>query len=533
MAAPHPGLGCLVIALAVELGCATPKARPEGATREPSMVLPPSPLDARQKAAHLLDRASFGPRPSEVTQLASGGDRALETWLEEQLQPATLADPEVSLKLGALPTLTASIPELEAEYPPPAGEGSERNPDRLPRRIGEELVTQKLVRAAESRRQLEELLVDFWFNHFNVSATKGPTRWMVTAYERDAIRPHVFGRFRELLGATAQHPAMLFYLDNWLSTREPPSGRAPAKPGAPSGLNENYARELLELHTLGVNGGYDQGDVREVARCFTGWTIDKPQKAAQFVFRPRAHDPDPKLVLGVHIDRGGQGDGEQVLDLLARHPSTARFISRELAQRFVADDPPPALVERLARVFLDTDGDLLQVYRALFTSPEFWSAEAYRAKIKQPLEFAVSAVRVLDGHLDYSPQFAAAIARMGEPLYECQPPTGYSDASQAWVNTGELVARLNFGLRLATGRINGAHVHFLQLGGGLYASDPAPLVQRVGAALLSGEMSAPTESAIDEELRQEVRTMPDGEIRPIDLPKLVALVVGSPEFQRR
>jgi uncharacterized protein (DUF1800 family) len=308
---------------------------------------------------------------------------------------------------------------------------------------------------------------------------------MVGAYERDAIRPFVFGRFRDLLGATAAHPAMLFYLDNWNSTREGFAGR---------GLNENYARELLELHTLGVDGGYTQNDVREVARCFTGWSLVPPRgKAAAngaaaglepgtYIFRPRAHDPGEKRVLGTSIPAGGgREDGERVLDLLARHPSTARFVATKLCRRFVSDDPPAALVGRVAAVFERTDGDLPSVYAAIFSAPEFWSDEAWHAKTKTPLELAASAVRALGGTVD--PERAAPLARqvalMGEPLYKCAPPTGWGDASEAWMGAGTLVNRLAFGSALAAGRIPGVSGDPARLAPG--AADPA-----AAAALVLG-----------------------------------------------
>jgi uncharacterized protein (DUF1800 family) len=300
---------------------------------------------------------------------------------------------------------------------------------------------------------------------------KGEDRWMIGAYERDAIRPFVFGSFRDLLEATASHPAMLFYLDNWTSTWD--GAREKQESGSPrrGGINENYARELLELHTLGVNGGYTEGDVREVARCFTGWSIVPPRAASvvakgpaaglepgTFVFRPRAHDPGEKRVLGTVIPAGGgRRDAEIVLDLLARHPSTARFVATKLCRRFVADDPPGALVARVASVFMRTGGDLRSVYAAIFSSPELWSDEAYRAKTKTPLELAASSVRALGGDVDpaRAMPLARQVALMGQPLYKCQPPTGWADVADGWLSAGVLVNRLSFGVALAAGRIPG------------------------------------------------------------------------------
>jgi uncharacterized protein (DUF1800 family) len=270
------------------------------------------------------------------------------------------------------------------------------------------------------------------------------------------IRPHVLGRFRDLLEATAKSPAMLFYLDNWQS-------RAPAEAGrgkrAAGGLNENYGRELMELHTLGVDGGYTQHDVTEVARCFTGWTIDRPGQGGPFTFNPRMHDQGEKTVLGVRIPaRGGIEDGEKVLDILARHPSTAHFVARKLAIRFVADDPPPALVEQMAQTFLKTTGDLRAVMKTMLESGEFWSIDAYRSKLKSPLELVASAVRAADGDVDFASGLVNRVAQMGEPLYRKQEPTGYSNSGQQWLNSAGLLARMNFAVNLADNKVPGVKV---------------------------------------------------------------------------
>jgi uncharacterized protein (DUF1800 family) len=323
--------------------------------------------------------------------------------------------------------------------------------------VAQDLAEGKLLRAIYSNRQLEEVLTDFWFNHFNVYLDKGADHFLVTAYERDVIRPHVLGKFRDLLEATAKSPAMLFYLDNWQSrgTSAPP-GRGKR---AATGLNENYGRELMELHTLGVDGGYTQHDVTEVARCFTGWTIDRPGEGGPFTFNPRMHDQGEKVVLGVKIPAGGGiEDGEKVLDILARHPSTAHFISRKLAMRFVADDPPPALVNRMAQTFLKTGGDLRAVMTTMLESKEFWSVGAYRTKLKSPLEMVVSAVRAVDGDVDFASALVKQVEQMGEPLYRKQEPTGYSNAGKEWLNSAGLLARMNFSLNLANNKVAGVKV---------------------------------------------------------------------------
>jgi uncharacterized protein (DUF1800 family) len=326
--------------------------------------------------------------------------------------------------------------------------------------VARDLMESKLLRAIYSNRQLDEILDDFWFNHFNIFLDKGADRYLVTEYERDVIRPHVLGKFRDLLEATAKSPAMLFYLDNWQSVGpNAPQPRGPNAKKGQRGLNENYGRELLELHTLGVDGGYTQKDVTEVARCFTGWTINQPQRGGSFTFNRRTHDMGAKVVLGVTIPAGGgMEDGEKVLDIVAHHPSTARFISTKLAQRFVADDPPASLVDRMAQTFLKTDGNLREVMRTMLDSKEFWSEGAYRSKMKSPLEMVASAVRAVNGDVDFVFPLANQVAQLGEPLYRKQEPTGYSNSSQEWMNSAGLLARMNFALQLANDKMPGVKV---------------------------------------------------------------------------
>ena len=325
--------------------------------------------------------------------------------------------------------------------------------------VARDLLEGKMLRAVYSNRQLEEVLVDFWFNHFNIYLDKGADRYLVTEYERAAIRPHVLGKFKDLLVATAKSPAMLFYLDNWQSVGPdaPMAGRGQKK-GA-RGLNENYGRELLELHTLGVDGGYAQKDVTEAARCFTGWTILNPQRGGAFTFNARMHDQGEKTVLGVTIPAGGgMSDGEKVLDIVAHHPSTARFISKKLAMRFVADNPPDALVERMAETFKKTDGDLRAVIKTMLESKEFFSEGAYRSKLKSPLELVASAVRAVNGEVSFAFPLANHVGQLGQPLYRKQEPTGYSNSSTEWVSTGGLLGRMNFALQLADNKVMGVKV---------------------------------------------------------------------------
>jgi uncharacterized protein (DUF1800 family) len=357
--------------------------------------------------------------------------------------------------------------ELLELYPRPnqAKQEGPMGPSRMqgPRHVILELQQARLLRAVYSQKQLYEVMVDFWTNHFNVFAGKGADRWLVTSYDRDTIRPHALGRFRELLLATAKSPAMLFYLDNWLSVSPDAPAirlRPNAQPGARRGLNENYARELLELHTLGVDGGYTQKDVEEVARCFTGWTIRRPRMEAEFQFDARMHDRGQKVVLGNRVPAGGgMEDGLKVIDLLVRHPSTAQFIATKLVRRFVADDPPPSLVSHAAQVFRQSEGDIRPVLHAIISAPDFFFPEAFRAKTKKPLEFVASALRHLGAETNGGPQLQRYLARMGEPLFLAQPPTGYPDVGSSWISPDTLLTRMNFVLDITANRIPGTRVN--------------------------------------------------------------------------
>lgn len=374
------------------------------------------------------------------------------------------------------------------------------------------------MRAIYSNRQLAEELDDFWFNHFNVYYDKGSDRFMIPAYERDAIRPNILGKFRDLLEATAKSPAMLFYLDNFQSVR--PDLDAKAK-GRKRGLNENYARELMELHTLGVNGGYTQKDVIEVARCFTGWTIQEPRKGGGFLYNDKVHDKGEKVVLGHVIPAGGgQDDAEKVLDILAQHPSTARFISRELAERFVADNPPQSLVDRMAKAFLDKNGDIREVMKVMLNSKEFWSQGAYRAKVKTPFEMVASAVRALDANVTDAFALANQIGQLGEPLYRKQEPTGYSNVNTEWVNSAALLGRMNFALALAQNKVPGVKIDPAKFG----SADASEIAKK----LMFRDVSPQTRASLSQALKeQEAKT-------PAPASAVIAgLVLGSPDFQRR
>jgi uncharacterized protein (DUF1800 family) len=426
------------------------------------------------------------------------------------------------------------------------------NPQQV---VVNELMQAKLLRAIYSERQLDEVMTDFWFNHFNVFINKGADRYLLTSYERDAIRPHVLGKFEDLLVATAKSPAMMFYLDNWLSVGPNseialgitthrygygPQNR-PRKGKQASGLNENYGRELMELHTLSVNGGYSQKDVTEVAKVFTGWTLEQPKKGGDFHFEPRMHEPGDKIVLGHRIKSNGEQEGLEVLHLLAHNPRTAHFISQKLAVRFVSDNPPPALVDRMTETFLKKDGDIREVLRAMFKSPEFWSPDTYRAKVKTPLEFVISSVRASGAEVDDGRALVATLNNMGMPLYGMMPPTGYSMKADTWVNSSALLGRMNFALGLASGKVKGVKVDSAILdmrtaaGTTVGTMDPLQALATLENSLLAGEISKQTHDTISKQLDDPTisqRKLDDPK-RPPNIAAITGLILGSPEFQRR
>jgi uncharacterized protein (DUF1800 family) len=635
----------------------------EGTERQPSVHLPwkEAGLTEREAAAHLLNRFAYGPRPGQVDAVVKMG---LDRWFERQLS-AGLPDPQVTADLRSLSALGLSADDIVKTYPNPgqvlreakeAGvvpeDAAKKSADPDQRKqtrqavlrwaaqqgyhpqkeLLDQLTAQKLYRAVDSENQLAEVMADFWLNHFNVSLTDNKARPWLLSYERDAIRPHALGRMRELLEATARHPAMLLYLDNAQSTaaanatttmqdemerrpmrrrnrgrlgvqRPPAAGLQPAAKKQ-RGVNENYARELMELHTLGVDGGYTQDDVVQVARAFTGWTIIPPARRAEaerrlaraqkagglgfatqgdFLFRADMHDAAAKVVLGKRLPAGrGMEDGEDVLDLLAAHPSTARHLATKLAVRFVSDQPSKALVDHLSAVYQQSGGDVRVLLRAIAESPELWSRKTLGAKIKSPFELAVSAIRSTGAHVD-DPQAAVQwISHMGEPLYAYQAPTGYPDRAEAWVNTGSLLNRMNFGLQFASGRVDGVGLDLPALHGGkepesrqealaLYANlllpgrnlDPVlkqltPMVTDPGLAKKIDD-AAPrqVESGDDDAMMSGMdagaaRPRPakagkggakrgmGNPIRPprdlhppTPLEQVVGVILGSPEFQRR
>ncbi len=627
------------------------------------------PLSNEEKAQHILDRFTFGPRPGEVSVVTKEG---WEAWFERQLNPDSIPDTELDKRLAAYPALNMTPTEIAASFPdgqmlrqiemgkqsmpkdpilagafevalakydqrqakkndnqapPPIDMMKPEQPmgrqeqfasaqmlasqilgypknmrmqaimklpveqrivlcrditepqrsmllnDFTPHEreifymmagggggglgvVQNEMMQAKLLRAILSERQLQEVMTDFWFNHFNVFMHKnGFETYYLPDYERNAIRAHALGKFKDLLLATAEHPAMLDYLDNWTSIGpDSPAAQNQRRRGkqAERGLNENYGREVMELHTVSVNGGYTQADVTNLAKIFTGWTIDHPQLGGPFVFDERRHEPGPKKWFGHTVKEDGFNEGVQALMWLAAQPQTAHFISYKLAQRFVADDPPPALVDRMAKTYLTSDGDIKEVLRTMVHSPEFWSRTYYRNKVKTPLEFVASALRATDTNPTNPGALVGTIARMGEPLYQMQPPTGYPMTADHWMNSAALVDRLNFSVALANSRLGGMKFdapHLLAAGLLTHSdatreiphTEPVSLMQSTTHAsgedealalmeqlLVAGDVSTKTNTVIKQELAQSQQQDPAQ-----TLDTMTAMILGSPEFQMR
>jgi uncharacterized protein (DUF1800 family) len=450
-----------------------------------------------------------------------------------------------------------------------------------PNRILAELSMAKVDRAVYSNRQLEAVMEDFWLNHFNVFANKGDDKWLVTSYVRDTIRPHTLGKFDDLLLATAKSPAMLFYLDNYLSadpaavarnqqmkamrqarfqggfaggsmptpgtfpgpvSQPAPNGANPnggaavaAKNKKESGLNENYGREVMELHTVGVDGGYTQQDVIQMAECLTGWTIHEPRKDPQFFFDEKIHGQGKKVVMGRTFNYGGEKDGEEALKMLAASPKTANFISSELARHFVSDTPPPALVKRMAQSFASSSGDIRTVLKTMIYSPEFWSAQAYRAKVKTPFELVATTARAMNAEVTITLPLTQWVGRMGEPLFLCQPPTGYSDKAETWVNAGALLNRLNFALTFAGDKMNGATVDLNAILGPDALRNPEAALAQSVQIFLDGQIAPSTQQTLEDHLKdpQILQASLDDPVKEVNQGLIVGMVLGTPEFQRR
>lgn len=621
-----------VFLLSIALGC-SPRTPGTPEPAPPSPVALPSPQEvalrtqtADQQIRQALDRLTFGARPGDYEKVREIG---VDRWVAGQLDPARIDDRAADAFVSRFTTLASTPAELVREYPPPRvvkaqAQAQAQVQRQANRRAAQQLIADvqsaKVARAVLSDRQLQEVMTDFWENHFNVFAGKGPERYYLASFDANVIRPHALGRFRDLLEAVAKSPAMLYYLDNWESTanpdeptlapapgtraravvarrRFPPgvnagglrplppaSGAAPRRPKAaasrPRGLNENYGRELMELHTIGVDGGYTQADVIAAARAFTGWSIDRPNQGGAFIFRPAMHDAGAKVFLGDTL-RAGRGieDGEQVLDILANSPATARFIATKLVRRFVSDSPPPALVDRAAAMFTRTGGDIRETLRTIFTSSEFFSREAYKTKVKTPFELVVSALRATDAAPDTTPRTAQLIARLGEPIFGHRDPNGWPESGDAWINTGSILNRINFGLAFAAGRLPGVSLARWARESGLDTLPRAAQVDGVIAALLGGEASPDTRKVLvqgvnpllasaslasrdsarvegemtndppmdtdsstqlmassDESPKQQRQARRDPLATPTNLQgfdQLVGLALGAPEFQRR
>ena len=553
-------------------------------------------LSGERRVAHVLNRLTFGARPGDMERVKAMG---VEAFIAEQLDPDSLDETALRAKLGKLPTLAMATPVIIEQYSPPkvvavpspapspsvnptstmqnstvpksmdssaaTGQAPAASTDKPatpkpitpaknPQMVVTELQRAALLRGVYSQRQLYEVMVSFWENHFSIFAYKDADRYLLTGFDREAVRPFALGRFRDLLGATAHSPAMLFYLDNWQSSqpRSYPAGNGkPAR--TTGGINENYARELMELHTLGVNGGYTQKDVQEVARCFTGWTIQKPNDEGLFLFRPGMHDDGEKMVLGHRIPAGGGiGDAERVLDILASHPSTARFIATKLARRFIADEPPPSLIDRAADKFLKTDGSIRETLHVIISSPEFFSAAAYRAKVRTPFEFVVAALRALNASSEADPALLDWIKRMGQPVFGRLTPDGFPDSADQWLASGSLLERFNFASALATNRIKGTRIDTDGFLANVDLKDPHAVADRLTTALLAGDVSQETRVVIEKIAKEEFakpfvgsppltgvgyRNEPGkSSVSAVTSPfevEMISMLVGAPEFQRR
>ncbi|HZJ00251.1 MAG TPA: DUF1800 domain-containing protein [Gemmatimonadaceae bacterium] len=566
-----------------------------------------APLDHRELAAdqqiiHALNRLTFGARPGDVQKVRSTG---LDKWVDLQLHPERIDDSSLQKFLDLYSVMKQDQNNLLREFNQgqrerrlakrEAGDSGMRQARRMDpdlqqiaqnrRRMMGELQSSRVAHAVAGNRQLEEVMTDFWLNHFNVFAQKGaPEPYYLAEYERDVIRPHSLGKFRDLLESVAKSPAMLFYLDNARSMadttrprlasinrnprrllRADPDMRQRLNQLRNGGLNENYGRELLELHTLGVDGGYSQQDVINVARALTGWTIRPPAAGGGFIFRPEMHDAGEKIVLG-HKLKANRGieDGEDVLDIVSRHPSTAKYIAAKLARRFISDNPPQAVVDRAAQVFMKSDGDIREVVRAIITSNEFYSRQAFRSKVKSPFEVVVSAMRAMNAAPDSTPRTAQMIAYLGQPIYGHQAPNGWPETGDAWMNTGAILNRINFGMAAAANRIPGANVRSIPGIDSLGTASRQKQVDAVVSVLLGGSVSPDTRAVLmsgenpllanakpaedtttqtmdagdpgDMQLRPRANPFGRQNGAPLQLTgvaQVVGLALGSPEFQRR
>ncbi len=529
---------------------------PNGAAAKLLSSLDADGEDARPANAMAAATAPAGLEPSRIAALLALPSQQRIRRLSA-MQPAEFDELFKSLRGPQRAALMAGLsPEMKETV------GALENPQRT---VAEELIAQRLTRDIYSNAQLQEVMTDFWFNHFNVYLSKNEAMpYYLVSYERDAIRPHALGKFEDLLEATAHSPAMLLYLDNAESigpdsrAAERAKMNAARNTGNPKkaqeGLNENYARELMELHTLGVNGGYTQADVIQVARILTGWTVDRPQRGGGFEFNPNRHEPGTKKALGKKFKENGEGEGRELLHFLATRPATAQFVSRKLAVRFVSDEPPESLVKHLAKSYLSSGGDIAAVLKTMFHSPEFWSTAIYRSKVKTPLEYVVSAARTSNADITNLRPLANALREMGMPLYGAIPPTGYKWDASDWISTEALVNRMNFALSLAANRLPGISTTWSPKDSQPIVTEPNPQSEesRIEGILISGAVSDSTRSAVLEQFAaqntsgQAAQPQPRAQSMPVSASRppapaatekqdqlLAGLLLGSPEFQRR
>lgn len=556
----------------------------------------PKVLSENQRIKQVLTRLTFGARPGDFEKVKEIG---IKNYINQQLDFEAIDDSALDKRLEKIYTLKLPTPTLAEQYNPPkptpsptpavnndamkpaatpsptptaspsptektpqpeAAKSPAPKPSQTPQPKNPQMVVNDLqramvLRAVYSERQLNEVVVNFWENHFNIFINKDADRWLMTEFDRDVIRPNALGNFRDLLGATAKSPAMLYYLDNWQSSvirKYPATKDKPA--GQTGGINENYARELMELHTMGVGGGYTQKDVQEVARCFTGWTIRKPGQEGTFMFNPSWHDNGEKIVLGQKIPAGGGiADAEKVLDILAKHPSTARFIATKLARRFFGDNPPKIVISQAAQVFLKTDGSIRETLRSIITSPQFLAPTAYQTKVKSPFEFVVSSLRILDAETDGNRPLIDWITKMGQPIFGHITPEGYPDQSDEWLSSGSLLVRFNFANALATNKIKGTKVEIPKILGETAPEDSPAVIARLTDLVLANEITARTKEQIVKTADAEAEAAKKAQekqaaelaanknakpktppVKPLDtVAQLLTLVIGSPEFQRK
>jgi uncharacterized protein (DUF1800 family) len=479
------------------------------------------------KILHVLNRLSFGISPGDIEKVQAMG---VDNYIKQQLTPKTITESsKLTQKLSQLESLKFSTQKLVQEYGLTRGRNEKKteqdlkNQQKTANKVLEEATEARLLRAIYSQRQLEEVMVDFWYNHFNVFSNKGRTKLLVGAYERDAIRPHALGNFRDLLEATARHPGMLFYLDNWQNT-------GPSSPGARGrfkGLNENYARELMELHTLGVDGGYTQQDIISLAKIFTGWGIARGSKQGDnsgFYFDSDRHDFSDKVFLGKKIKGSGEAEAEEALDILSKSPATAKHISYKLAQYFVNDNPSPELVKRLQKSFLQSNGNIRNVLETLFQSPEFLDSKNYNQKFKTPYQYIISSLRATGIEITETKPLAGILQQLGMPIYGCQTPDGYKNIQAAWLNPDGMTRRLSFATALANGRI-------IKNSNNLINSSKDTQTNNQNSSLIKTETNRLIDyqqliinlgNPFSQKIQQAINSSPP-KMRP-------ALILGSPEF---